>query len=72
MQDEGAQEEKYDKIAKGSSIIMFVAFSYMLFIWYVQKSQGIDQLENDMNTITASDFTVEMNISKDMWKYYLK
>lgn len=72
MQDEGAQAEKYDKIAKAASIIMFVAFSYMLFIWYVQKSQGIDQLENDMNTITASDFTVEMNISKDMWKFYLK
>jgi len=46
---------------------MFVAFSYMLFIWFIQKSQGIDRLENDMNTITASDFTVELDINKDMW-----
>ena len=46
---------------------MFVAFSYMLFIWYIQKSQGLDRLENDMNTVTASDFTVELDISKAMW-----
>tara|TARA_B110000285_G_C15097264_1_gene602813 strand:- start:383 stop:814 length:432 start_codon:yes stop_codon:yes gene_type:complete len=49
---------------------MFVAFSYMLFIWFIQKSQGIDRLENDMNTITASDFTVELDINKDMWKKF--
>lgn len=51
---------------------MFVAFSFMLFIWYLQKSQGIDFLENDMNTITASDFTVEMDITRDMWQHYLE
>jgi hypothetical protein len=25
-----------------------------------------------MNTITASDFTVEMDISGEMWEFYLK
>jgi hypothetical protein len=50
---------------------MFVAFSYMLFIWYLQQSQELDRLQNDMNTITAGDFTVEMEITKDMWRVYL-
>ena len=44
----------------------------MLFIWFLQKSQALDQLENDMNTITASDFTVEMDITNGMWNNYLK
>lgn len=64
--------ETYDKIATATATIMFVAFTYMLFIWYLQKSQKIDQLENDMNTITASDFTVEMDITRGMWETYLE
>lgn len=70
MQDQETQAAKYDTIAKATAIIMFVSFSYMLFIWYLQKSQGIDRLENDMNTITASDFTVELEINREMWEYF--
>ena len=51
---------------------MFVSFSYMLFIWFLQKSQALDQLENDMDTITASDFTVEMDITEGMWRNFLE
>ena len=66
-QDAIEQEKKYNIIARAAGCVMFVAFSYMLFIWYIQKSQGLDRLENDMNTVTASDFTVELDISKAMW-----
>lgn len=71
-QSEADMHDKYNTIAKTTAIIMFVAFSFILFIWYLQKSQGIDQLENDMNTITASDFTVELDISRSMWDYFEK
>jgi hypothetical protein len=42
---------------------MFVAFCFMLAIYFLQKTSKIDQAEQDMNTITAGDFTVEMDIT---------
>ena len=44
----------------------------MLFIYGLKSNQRLDQLEQDMSTITAGDFTVELDISKDMYKYYLR
>lgn len=32
----------------------------------------LDQKKYDVNTITASDFTVEFDITKEMWDYYLE
>jgi len=31
----------------------------------------LDQKKYDVNTITASDFTVEFDITQKMWDYYL-
>ena len=46
---------------------MFIAFFYSRVILYLQDSMKISMLEQDANTITAGDFTVEMNISSAMW-----
>jgi hypothetical protein len=28
-------------------------------------------LDYDMNTITAGDYSIELNISKDQWKHFI-
>jgi nitrogen fixation-related uncharacterized protein len=34
--------EKFDKIARSSASIMFVAFATMLFVWGLKKNQRLD------------------------------
>lgn len=51
---------------------MFIAFIYILIIYYLQKTSRLDQLEYDMNTISAGDFTVELDITKDMYDEFIE
>lgn len=62
---------KYELLCLTCAIIIFAASFYMLVVSYLQETSKMDKQEYDMNTITASDFTVEMNISKEMYQYYL-
>ena len=50
---------------------MFVAFFYSLVIYYMQTTTKINMLEYDMNTISAGDFTVELDITKKMYDEFL-
>jgi len=51
---------------------MFVAFFFILMIYYLQTTSRLDQLEYDVNTISAGDFTVELSINRTMWSYFLE
>ena len=51
---------------------MFVAFLYILVIYYLQKTSRMDMLEYDMNTISAGDFTCELDITKGMYQEFLE
>jgi hypothetical protein len=65
-------EVKYNQIAKATAIIMFVAFSFIMLIWYMQTTSKLQKAAYDMNTITAGDFTVEYDISAEIYDYFLK
>jgi len=66
--DEYQKHDKYNVVALCSITIMFVAFLFILMIFYMQSTTLLDQLSFDVNTVTASDYTVEMDISLDMWE----
>lgn len=55
-------KDKYNKIALASSCITFIAFCFGALVYYMKKTSKLDQQNYDMNTITAGDFTVEMDI----------
>jgi hypothetical protein len=42
---------------------MFVAFVFILVLYYLEQTVKLDQKKYDVNTITASDFTVEFDIT---------
>lgn len=48
-----------------------VAFIYILVLYYLEKTVKMDKKNFDINTITASDFSVELDISAEMWKHFL-
>jgi preprotein translocase subunit SecG len=62
-QSQEIQGDTYNQIALATATIMFVAFFFILLIYYLQTTSRLDQLEYDINTVSAGDFTVEFNIS---------
>lgn len=57
-------KDKYNKIALASATVTFIAFVFGALVYYMQKTSKLDMLDFDMNTITAGDFTVEMDLTK--------
>lgn len=54
-----------------SACVTFIAFCFGALIYYMQKTSRLDQLNFDMNTITAGDFTVEMDIRTAQYNQFL-
>ena len=52
-------------------LVVFTAFIYSLLIYWLQTTSKLDQVKYDLKTITAGDFTVEYDITADMYKDYL-
>lgn len=50
---------------------MFTAFLYSLLIYWLQTTSKLDQLKYDLKTITAGDFTVEFDITREMYETFL-
>lgn len=50
---------------------MFVSFLFSQLIFFLQQTSKLDAIKFDIKTITASDFTVEYEISKDMYDDFL-
>lgn len=53
-----------------SVIVMFVSFLFSQLIFYLQQTSKLDAIKFDIETITASDFTVEYEISKEMYEEF--
>ena len=65
-------KEKYDHVSLAVACIMLIAFFFIVLIYYMQRTSKLDQLSYDMNTITAGDFTVEMDINHDQWNQFME
>ena len=42
----------------------------MIVIFYMKKTSEMDYKLWDLTTVTAGDFTVELNITKTMWETF--
>jgi hypothetical protein len=74
---EGQKHDKYNKITLSVVTVMAIAVIFILTIWYVSNQVELGSMEYDVKTIVTGDYTVELDISKDMFdnfanNYYLK
>lgn len=67
-----ALSEKFDNISLICAIILFIGFVFILLIRNMQSISKLEQKTYDMNTITAADFTVEFDITEDMYENFKK
>ena len=67
---EKEKEAKYDILSMVAVVVMFVSFLFSQLIFYLQQTSKLDAIKFDIATITASDFTVEYEISKEMFEEF--
>lgn len=71
LQDPSLQEAKYKIKCFAVCMVAFVAYLFKRVIQFLESTSKLDMLAQDAATITAGDFTCEMDITPKMWRYYL-
>jgi Glu-tRNA(Gln) amidotransferase subunit E-like FAD-binding protein len=71
-QDVELLRTKFRQLSLVSSLSVFIACLFMIVIYFYKKSSTLQQLEWDMSTITPGDYTLQMEITTNMWNYFLK
>lgn len=61
------QEAKYGYLCLATATICLVSLLYIIALQYLNKNGKIQQLEWDISTVTAGDYTVEFDISADSY-----
>lgn len=54
-----------------SCLGVFACLAFMITVYFLKKNSKIKNLEWDVSTITAGDYTVEYKISEDAYKQFL-
>lgn len=55
-----------------TSLCVFSVCLFLIVIYYFKKSSTLLQLDWDISTITPGDYTLQLEITTDMWEHYLK
>lgn len=50
---------------------VFACLAFMITVYFLKKNSKIKNLEWDVSTITAGDYTVEYQINEDAYKHFL-
>ena len=66
------QYEKYNQLTLVTVLTMMATFLYSLLIYWLQTTSKLDQVKYDLKTITAGDFTVEYDITAEMYETFLR
>ena len=71
-QDVGDQARKYYYISIITILIMLIAFAYIMIVHSQRALTKLELVKYDMSTVTASDFTVELDISREAYQDFLQ
>jgi len=67
---EAMKFEKYQVVSKATFIVLLCSAIFLTVIYYMRSISSLDGYMFDVSTVTAKDYTVEMNITSDMWEYF--
>ena len=62
--DDEMKSKTYLVLCQAVVTVLFSTFFYSLLIRYMQKTAVLDKHLYDFKTVTASDFTVELDITR--------
>lgn len=55
-----------------TTLVFFLTFVYMIVIKWLRETVKLDEHQYDVDTVTPSDFTVELDINSKMRKIFDK
>lgn len=59
---------KYETISRATLIVLLCSAIFFITVYYMQHTSDLDGYVFDVQTVTAKDYTVEMDITTDMWQ----
>ena len=54
----------------GAVTTLMVGFLIMMLVYYERSMAEINKAKQDIDTVTVTDFTVELDISKENYEYF--
>lgn len=63
---------KYDKLSFVTISVLFACFIFAMMVHYLSETSHMDEKKYDNDVITAADFTIEMEITDEMYASYLE
>lgn len=66
-----AKWETYQTITLATVTVMTCAAVFFIVVYYMQHTSNLDGFDFDVKTVTVQDYTVEMDISNEMWQDFL-
>lgn len=70
IQDAATQHQKYGQLALAVSTAVFIAFLFTVSIRRMYQGGKIQQLEWDVATVTAGDYSVEFPIKAESYEWW--
>ena len=58
---------KYEIISKATFTVLLCSAFFFITIYYMQHTSDLDGYMFDVSTVTAADYSVELDITKAMW-----
>lgn len=58
-------------MSQAAFTILLIGAIFIVLVWYMQHTSKLDGMNFDVQTVTASDYTVEMDITSSMWEDFL-
>jgi hypothetical protein len=72
FQAEDVQYKKFNLLAVVTVSVMLVAFTFFMLTYYLTITSKLNQMKYNISTVTANDFTCELDISQRSWNDFLK
>jgi hypothetical protein len=72
IQSGAVLETKYKQGTIISCLGIFASLFFMVVIYWLKRASKIKQLEWDVSTVTASDYSVEMEITEEQYTWFLE
>lgn len=72
QQDSEQLQEKHQMASKIACLGVLMVLVYLTCLHYFKRHSELDQVRWDMLTITPGDYTMQMEITEKMYKYYME
>jgi len=69
---EAEQEQRFNTLSFVVATMVLACGVYLFVLRFLSQNLDIDTVNFDINTITASDFTVELDITPAMWQSFIE